>query len=472
MAILSLRLTREEQEAQRAESGRWAPFHVRHRNIKVARLEHISPAKNIAIVLDLEDPHTAEVTSNDMLPWCYRRSANGTLAFSQYALDKAEQHDLALGDFLPTLTLYEGEDDPEFRMHHWVNGNYGAQVEFVFRVLRMVNLEPNSQFTHRGRQHLRLNTEDLPMPLIAKESMVSLGDRLVRAWGVRVVLDRYSEERHTVHTQNVAAFYNRFKVRKTDQPAPVGRVRGSGRRLILDDTPDTFSLPEDCFITPGVNVGEPTSPMAVFGLTPSHKPVTWRLGRADYPAADIYDDHDAFWVIPKSRLFVAKLSDRWVFIYQLVGNFQVQMQTRIPMGYLIPITVRDKECHQRTGTFRGLRLDVQQAIWAIPGMSSALEHARNTLLGQLAKLDFDLSDVRNRGRRKVIPAGNLAVALRSKRRQGFLKIADTYGKTPGFEDVLMAAIGEDVKANLLVPGRDPATMQPVAKRKFARKLDI
>jgi hypothetical protein len=101
-----------------------------------------------------------------------------------------------------------------------------------------------------------------------------------------------------------------------------------------------------------------------------------------------------------SRVYIHRSSKQWSFLFLL--------RTRVltPNGlayataplfpeflYAVPVVVRPEECREGDRTFRGLTLATQQAIWAVPGMSSALSHALNSLKGQLKKMPKPLTHV-------------------------------------------------------------------------------
>lgn len=92
-----------------------------------------------------------------------------------------------------------------------------------------------------------------------------------------------------------------------------------------------------------------------------------------------------------SRVVIHRTIKHWRMLFML--------RTRVPMNpggvktkpfwgeflYLIPALVADEECSLGDRTFRGLRLDEQEAIWQVPKMSSALMHGLNSAKGQMLK---------------------------------------------------------------------------------------
>lgn len=85
------------------------------------------------------------------------------------------------------------------------------------------------------------------------------------------------------------------------------------------------------------------------------------------------------------RVFIHRGYDMWRFIFAFEeSGHSSHSSDGVMLLYCIAVTVAHKEVADLgEKTFRGMPLDLQQAIWAVPGMSLALTHALNRVRYQL-----------------------------------------------------------------------------------------
>lgn len=139
-----------------------------------------------------------------------------------------------------------------------------------------------------------------------------------------------------------------------------------------------------------------------FGLTPDRRsivkwdPIQGNKTIAKYMFKRPEIRHGVGWMVPWDRVMVHRTRDLWRFLFAL----KMTIPTRgwgfrtgldyVNLLYLIPTVVPHDECLKHGKRFPHLPMDLEQAVWAVLGMSFALTHALNSLQGSLRKVRGDL----------------------------------------------------------------------------------
>lgn len=161
------------------------------------------------------------------------------------------------------------------------------------------------------------------------------------------------------------------------------------------------------------------------------------------------------------RVFIHRGLDKWRFLFAFEDVLR-SYDDSFALLYCIPITVEhaDAKTHV-TKTHRGMPLDLQEAIWAVPGMSMALAHAQNMVRFQLTKR-VPLSSSYQEALPKthfmaVLGAGSSAAAKNLWGAETCETPYDQYrGEAPSIVSLLWQLFGSAGRATLV---------QPVAKSK-------